>query len=125
MGGVLIVDPDPADRAGLAAGLREKGWRVWAVGTRDEACTAVRALGPAVGVAVVDLRLPGLEGARVMADLVGLQPDLRPCVMSAGIDPGAAAAFRRLSDTPLLTKPLRIDHVDDVLRSLVVSARAG
>jgi trehalose 6-phosphate phosphatase len=123
--GVLIVEPDPADRAALAAGLRDRGWRVWAVGTPDEARNVVLAHGAAVRVAVVDFQLPGLQGARVLAELGQLQPDLRRCVMSAEVDPYAAAAFRRLSETPLVTKPVRIDAVEPVLRSLLAPAGVG
>jgi trehalose 6-phosphate phosphatase len=123
--GLLIVDPDAAGRAALAAGLRERGWRVWAVGTPDEARQVVLTHGSDVKILVVDLQLPGLQGARVLAELIQLQPELRRCVMSAEVDPYAAAAFRRMSETPLLTKPVRIEAAEPVLRSLLASVRVG
>jgi hypothetical protein len=38
--------------------------------------------------------------------------------MAAGVSPHVAAAFRRLSDTPLFPKPVRVDRLDAALREM-------
>jgi DNA-binding response OmpR family regulator len=105
--GVLIVDPDPRERDRLAREVEACGW--WAVAAPDAAAAvevcAERRL--ELGAAVVDLQLPGLQGSHVLAELGRLAPGLARFAMAAGLPPYAVAAFRRLSDTPLLAKPVR------------------
>lgn len=116
--GVLLVDPDPGERFRIKNGLEAFGWCVWDV---PDAPTAVRTYADrrdAIRVAVVDLQLPGLQGSRVLAELGQLDPSLPRCAMSAEVPPYAAAAFRRLSNTPLFPKPVRVEQLDAVLRAL-------
>jgi DNA-binding LytR/AlgR family response regulator len=65
--------------------------------------------------AVVDLQLPGLQGARVLAGLGAVAPSLARFAMSAGLAPYAVAAFRRLTRTPLLAKPVRAEDLEAAL----------
>jgi DNA-binding response OmpR family regulator len=123
--GVLLVDPDPGERFRLKTGLEAFGWCVW---DAADGPTAVRTYADrrgAIRVAVVDLQLPGFEGSRVLAELSQLDPSLACCAMSAGVPPYAAAAFRRLSATPLFPKPVRIDHLDAALRELSARPAGG
>jgi len=105
--GVLIVDPDPRERDRLAREVEACGW--WAV-TAPDAAAAVEACAERrheLGAAVVDLQLPVLQGSHVLAELGRLAPGLARFAMAAGLPPYTVAAFRRLSDTPLLSKPVR------------------
>lgn len=120
--GVLLVDPDPGERSRVKCGLEAFGWCVW---DAPDAPTAVRTYADrrdAIRVAVVDLQLPGLQGSRVLAELGELDPSLPRCAMAADVTPYAAAAFRRLSSTPLFPKPVRVDQLDAALRELAVCA---
>ena len=114
--GVVLLDPDPAGRTALADAMARLGWRVWPAGTPAEAAAAVVANREAIHAAVVDLRLPGLQGSRALGELGQLHPGLVRCVMSSDITPHAAAAFRRLSDTPLFPRPFPPEQLDHGLR---------
>lgn len=120
--GLLIVDPDPRTRDALARGMEGHGWRVWAAGDGAAAVETYRQCGDRIDVVLVDLQLPGLQGARVLAELDQLNPDLARCAMSADVTPYTACAFRRLSDTPLFTKPLNVPALAFSLHEMVASA---
>lgn len=114
-GGVLLVDPDPAERDRLQAELERIGWSVCAV---DEAGAAVRVCEERAGdfdAAVVDLQLPGLQGVRVLAGIGAVAPRLKRVAMSGGLAPYAVAAFRRLTRTPLLSKPVHANEFEAAL----------
>jgi CheY-like chemotaxis protein len=106
--GLLIVDPDPTARASLARAMEAQGWRVWSVADGGAAVEAYRQHRVRIDAALVDLQLPGLQGGLVLTELAGINPDLVRCAMSADVSPYAASAFRRMSDTPLFTKPLDV-----------------
>jgi DNA-binding NtrC family response regulator len=122
--GVLIVDPDPAERVRLKRALEAFGWCVWDAADAPSAVRTYADRRDEIRVAVVDLQLPGLQGSRVLAELGHLDPALPRCAMSAEVTPYAAAAFRRLSATPLFPKPVRVDQLDAALRALTASAAA-
>lgn len=120
--GMLLIDPDPVERDRLRRELEEHGWRVCVA---EDAATAVRMCEerPAeFRAAVVDLQLPGLQGARVLAGLGAVAPALARVAMSAGLAPYSLAAFRRLTRTPLLAKPVHAADLDAVLREPVAAA---
>lgn len=120
--GLLIVDPDPQARDALARGMEGYGWRVWAVADGSAAVEAYTRHGDRIDAALVDLQLPGLQGARVLAELDRLNPSLTRCAMSADVTPYTACAFRRLSDTPLFTKPLNVPALAFALQEMVTAA---
>lgn len=117
--GVLVVDANRQARAAFAAGLRATGWRVWEAAEPDEAVRLLADHRDAIAAAVVDLQLPGLQGVWVLSELGRLSPRLVRCAMSADVSPYTAAAFRRLSPTPLFPKPFRGQAVAAALRALV------
>ena len=122
--GLLIVEPDPQVRDALARGMERHGWHVWAAADGTAAVETYRRHRDRIDVALVDLLLPGLQGARVLAELDRLSPTLTRCAMSADVTPYTACAFRRLSDTPLFTKPLNVPALAFALHEMVVAVRS-
>ena len=120
--GLLVVEPNPQARAELARGLEGHGWHVWAAADGPAAVETYREHRDRIDVALVDLQLPGLQGARVLAELDQLNPGLARCAMSADVTPYTACAFRRLSDTPLFTKPLNVQALAFALHEIVAAA---
>lgn len=120
--GLLVVEPDPKAREALARGLRSHGWQVWATDGPAAVETYVRHR-DRIDVALVDLQLPGLEGARLLAELDRIAPALHRCAMSSDVTPYTASAFRRLSDTPLFSKPLNVPALAFALQEMVAAVR--
>jgi DNA-binding NtrC family response regulator len=114
-GGVLLVDPDPTERDRLRHELEAHGWVVCAVEDAAAALRLCEERRDEFRAAVVDLQLPGLQGARVLAGLGAVAPALTRVAMSAGLAPYSAAAFRRLTRTPLLAKPVSAHDLEAVL----------
>jgi len=104
--GILLVDPDASERLRLQRDLERRGWSVWAAADAASALRLFAERRSEIGIAIVDLQLPGLQGSRLLADLARLDPALVRCAMSADLTRYAAAAFRKLSDTPLFGKPV-------------------
>ena len=117
--GILVVDPDPGERGRLQRELESRGWRVWVA---SDAATAVQVYAEQrddVHAAIVDLQLPGLQAGRVLADLEQLTPALPRFAMAADLTPYTAAAFRRITHTPLFAKPVSAGEPDAALRHSV------
>ena len=121
--GLLIVEPDPQAREALARGMERHGWHVWTAADGAAAVETYQRHRDRIDVALVDLQLPGLQGARVLAELDRLNPALTRCAMSADVTPYTACAFRRLSDTPLFTKPLNVPALAFALYEMVAAVR--
>lgn len=120
--GLLLVEPDPLVRSMLVPAMEGQGWRVWAVADGAAAVETYRAHPDRIDAALVDLQLPGLQGGRVLAELGQLDPGLTRCAMSADLTAYTASAFRRMSGTPLFTKPLDARALSLALSELVSGA---
>lgn len=120
--GLLLVDPDPRQRDALACGMRSHGWQVWAAADGSDAIDLCRRYRDRIDVALVDLQLPGLQGARVLAELGQLDGAMTRCAMSADVTPYSASAFRRMSDTPLFVKPIHAPALAFALHEMLAAA---
>jgi DNA-binding response OmpR family regulator/HPt (histidine-containing phosphotransfer) domain-containing protein len=101
---VLVIDDSPTFRAELAGALSGDGYHVVEAGTGEDGLRLAARVRP--GAAVIDGRLPGIDGATVIARL-RLDPALRrlPCLMLTGsegvldevggLDAGADAYLRK------------------------------
>ncbi|CAN5302567.1 hypothetical protein BH11PLA2_BH11PLA2_31730 [soil metagenome] len=120
-GDLLLLDPDAQSRTELADGLKQCGWRVWQSETPDEANAHLAQHGEAIRVALVDLQLPGFQGAKTVADLGRSKPDLLRCYMAGNIRQDTAMAFAELSSKPLFLKPIQAAELDSALESILQS----
>jgi two-component system nitrate/nitrite response regulator NarL len=104
---VVVADDHPLFREGIERAVRGRPdlELVGAVGDGREALDRIRALAP--DVAVLDLRLPGLDGLKVLNALVRDRAPTRVLLLSATADPGvvyraveggAAGYFRKEAD---------------------------
>jgi trehalose 6-phosphate phosphatase len=115
--GMLILDPDQLFRSMLAREMSSLGWRVWQAETSEQANELLTENGDAIQVALVDLQLPGLEGARTLATMGQNHPHLIRCFISGDVSPYTANAFKRLSDLPLFVKPVQAETLDSIFRA--------
>jgi two-component system response regulator AtoC len=75
---VLIVDDEPILRESLSEWLRDEGYRV---STAEDAMIALRMIAEAEpDVAVVDIKMPGMDGVTLLKKIKETTPDL-PVVM--------------------------------------------
>ena len=106
---ILVVDDDESIRAVLAAILEEKGYTIDAVESGNEGIEKTKT--NFYNLALIDIRLPDMEGTQVLAKMKDTSPKMRkiiitgyPSVQNAveALDKGAHA---------YIMKPLDMDKV--------------
>lgn len=118
---ILIVDDEPGNRETLADIFGEMGYHPETAATGHEALEKVRQR--FFNVAILDIRLPDMNGTELLAQLKELQPDTT-CIMVTGyaslqtsIRATNAGAYA------YILKPLDIDHVSNLLQQALEQQR--
>jgi len=104
---ILVVDDEESIRRLLKAYLEDEGFLVTMAATGEEGLETLSR--EAIHGAIVDMRLPGMDGNRFIELAYGLQPGLKFLVYTGSIDykPSASLANCGLRDCDVFRKPLR------------------
>ena len=108
---VLVVEDEHSIATGIQEMLRPRGIEVVAVMHGEEAVEAARRLQP--DVAIVDMRLPGIDGAEVGRRLRAEWPDLAIVFVS-----GDARELPLADDAGFLRKPFTLNALLQTMRRL-------
>jgi two-component system response regulator FixJ len=120
---VVVVDDDAAVRTAVARLLRGEGYEVWAFDSADHLLTSV--CPPTVACALVDVRMPGLDGFELMRILLSGGRRMPTILMSADIDASLRERAIREGAAECLEKPFdRKRLMDAIGRVLADSAKA-
>ena len=105
-GTILIVDDEPAMRSAVRRALRHCDYAIMTAGGGDEALAAFeRCGGGEIAVAVVDLRMPGMDGLQVLAGIKRRSPQTQVLLLTGHATiPIAVQAMRQGADD-FLEKP--------------------
>lgn len=122
-GVVLLVDDDEVYRRRLAAALAGRGWEVHTAADGESARRLAVAQSP--DLAVVDLRLPGMDGLEIVKEL--RQLDESTCiVMLTGYGSIATAlTATKLGADHYLSKPADADQILGVYQRITGTAGGG
>lgn len=101
---VLIIDDDAAVRDMFAFYLRARGYRVSSAQSGEEGLNLCRAAPP--DLVLSDLRMPGMDGHTVLAELSANFPDLPVIIVSGTAELGDAVQALRLGAWDYVTKPV-------------------
>jgi PAS domain S-box-containing protein len=117
---ILLVEDDAAIRNALRTLLELEGYRVVAAASGQEALKLVEQGICRPAMAIVDQNLPGdLSGVATVQRLRGLlKPHLPALVITGDVLPERLAAIR-LAAQPYLTKPVDVEELRLVIRSLI------
>ena len=105
---MLIVDDEPPIRSALTRYFARQGWTAEGVGSATSALDLVLGAGPnAYHVILVDLGMPGMDGAAFHDALRDSRPDLfeRLIIASGDLQSPEALALKSRSPRPLVAKP--------------------
>jgi len=116
---ILVVDDERFFREAIREILAEEGLECVEVESGEQALSL--ALEESVGVVVLDIRLPGMDGIEVLRRLRELRPELRVVMLSASTDQDLVLEALRLGACDYLAKPLH----DEELRLTVRRAAEG
>src|SRR5512138_3036987 len=98
----------------LSVILTERGYEVRAVGSGEDALRELAA--HAYDLVLTDVRMPGMGGLALLAEIQRIHPELMVIVMSAYGSHDAAVAAMKAGAYDYLSKPFRPDEVVLVLR---------
>ena len=116
--GVLVAIDDPAIRQLLEYGLSHYGLVVWAAASGPEALDLFRQHANAIHLALLNVRLPRLDGPETLRALRELRPGLPCCFMSGGTGKYSAQTLLDMGATRLVCKPFSLPELAGVLLPL-------
>ena len=118
---VLVADDDQVARELLAEALGREGYRV-RVADGGEACLRL-AEAEAFDLALVDLRMPDLDGLSVLKRLAARQPDLPVVILTAFATMATAIEAVNAGAADYLSKPFRMEEIKIVVRRTLEGRR--
>jgi len=118
---LLIVEDEAALREVVAERLADQGYDVVQAANGEEAIDRLAEF--AFDIVVTDLRLPGIDGGKVLEAAVSRYPDIIGIVVTGyGTVKDAVAAIKR-GATDFVTKPFQFDELLHVLDSALEQRR--
>jgi DNA-binding NtrC family response regulator len=110
---ILVVDDDAPTREALASGLKKLGHEIHLAGTGAAALDEVRRI--PVDLAIIDLKLPDMEGTELFGVLRILRPEAIAIMISghATVDEAVSALKRGIYD--FITKDFRMHELRKVV----------
>jgi|HubBroStandDraft_4_1064222.scaffolds.fasta_scaffold01558_7 PAS domain S-box-containing protein len=121
-GRILVVDDDDGVREVTVQMLRQIGYGVAEV-DGGEAALAALARGEIYDLVVIDLAMPGLNGAETVRRARERWPGLRVLYVTGYAD--LAGNERRTGADPLIKKPFRLEELRAAVRRALRKSRAG
>ncbi len=116
--GVLVVDDDHLVRIMVQLGLERDGFEVWLASGGQEAIRLYQMHRDDIGVVLLDIRMPGLDGPATLDVLRELNPTVVVCFMSGDLGDYEAEELRQRGAAHVIAKPFRLDQLANTLRLL-------
>src|SRR3989442_10028143 len=118
---LLVADDDEVARELLAEALGREGYRV-RLAAGGEECLRLAAAQP-FDMALVDLRMPDLDGLSVLKRLATIQPDLPVVILTAFATIETAIAAVAAGAADYLSKPFRMEEIKIVVGRTLAARR--
>jgi DNA-binding NtrC family response regulator len=118
---VLVADDDSVARGLLSEVLTRDGYEVRPAGDGAEALAVCET--HVIDLALVDLRMPGLDGLGVLSRLAALRPDVPVVILTAFATMDTAIAAIRAGAYDYLSKPFRMEEIRLVVRRALEARR--
>jgi PAS domain S-box-containing protein len=118
---ILIVDDDESARRTLALIFGKKGYETETVGTGREALEKAR--GRFFNVALLDIRLPDVEGVELLTPLKEMHPDMGLMMITGYASIKTAVQALNAGASAYITKPVDMDEMLAKLRDILERQR--
>lgn len=118
-GGVLVVDDEPMVRQLLELALSLHGFQVWTAAGGREAVELLRQHADEIGLALLDVQMPELDGPWTLAALRQINPELRCCFMSGNTGDYSEDMLLGLGADHLFQKPFGLGDLARTLQLLL------
>lgn len=121
---ILIVDDEAGMREFLSIFLEREGFQVESAHDGQEALQAAKRT--PFDLIISDLRMPGMDGVRLLEGLRKFQPEVPVILMTAYASADSAIEAMKLGAHDYLTKPFRVEEIKQIVtRALEVKADRG
>jgi len=107
---ILIVDDEPIVREALRDWLVDAGYSVTTASTGEEALEIVARQD--FGLVILDVRLPGKTGIRVLQEIKETKPQIKTIIITAYASPELRTEAMRLGAIHYLSKPIAPDRLE-------------
>jgi DNA-binding NtrC family response regulator len=118
---LLVVDDDAVARDLLCEVLTREGYRVRPAADGAEALAICA--NEIIDLALLDLRMPGLDGITLLGRLAALRPDVPVVILTAFATMDTAIAAIRAGAYDYLSKPFRMEEIQLVVRRALEARR--
>jgi len=115
---VLVVDDEPIVRESIADWLTDAGYEVSTTDSGEKALELAQ--GEDFGVMILDIRLPGRTGIRVLKEIQKRKPEVKAIVITAYPSELAAEAIK-LGAMDCLIKPIAPDDLEKLVQRAIQS----
>jgi CheY-like chemotaxis protein len=117
-GAVLIVDDDEDVRAFLVMILEESGLRVLSAPDGQTAADLLRTE-PGVGLALLDVKMPGMDGPETLALLRQIEPGLKCCFVTGESGLYSPHVLLSLGARAVFEKPVVIPEMVQAVQEIL------
>jgi DNA-binding response OmpR family regulator len=114
-----VVDDEHLVRIMVQLGLERDGFDVWLASNGREALRLYRTLRHRIGVVLLDVCMPDLDGPATLDALRKLNPEVLVCFMSGDTGDYEPEELRQRGAAYVLAKPFLLNELSNVLRLLV------
>ena len=118
---ILVIDDDETITAVFRAGLRQEGFTVDVASTGKEAIE--KSQGQFYNLALIDIRLPDMEGTKLLTEMKETTPKMRKVIVTGYPDLQNAIASVQKGADFYITKPTKIDELVKVVREQLQKQR--
>jgi DNA-binding response OmpR family regulator len=122
--GILLVEDDLGLLHLVATALQREGFAVWPASSGRAALEIFQRERDRIDVALLDVRMPGLDGPHTLVELRRLHPDLACCFMSGYAGAYTTDDLLALGAIHCFDKPFRLEEVAQRLREVVARQAA-
>ena len=114
---ILVIDDDPSVRISLVAYLEDEGFEVMSADSGERGLEIIAKTPPQL--AIVDMRLPGIDGNEVIVRAHAANPDIKFIVLTGSYDYVIPSAIEDAGLTPdnVMQKP--VADMDDIVQTIL------
>ncbi|GFK95595.1 Transcriptional regulatory protein ZraR [Fundidesulfovibrio magnetotacticus] len=114
---LLVIDDEPGHRLMVRAVMEDAGWRVVEAASGEAALRHLGGCAPGAlpSVALLDMRMPGMDGMAALAAIQGVAPGLPVVLLTAYGTVGSAVEAMKRGAFDYLTKPADNEELKAVL----------
>jgi len=112
------VDDEPIVRESIRDWLRDAGYQVTTAESGEEALELIEKQD--FSVVVLDIRLPGKTGIKVLKEIKVLKPQIKSIIITAYPSAELAAEAMKLGAVDYLIKPIAPDDLERLIRETLL-----